>query len=78
MALSLKDKVAQALTEHVAPALELDRSEIEVLDVADGIARLRLHGTCGSCPSSVMTLIMGMEQELRRYVPEVEFVEVSS
>jgi Fe-S cluster biogenesis protein NfuA len=78
MAQSLKERVAQAMTEHVAPALEVDGSEIEVIDVTDGIARLRLHGTCASCPSSVMTLIMGLEQELRRHVPEVEFVEVSS
>jgi len=56
----------------------MDGSEIEVLDVSDGIARLRLHGTCVSCPSSVMSVVMGIEQELRRHVPEVEFVELSS
>ena len=78
MSLSLKDRVTSALTEHVAPALQMDGSEIEVLDVTNGIARLLLHGTCASCPSTVMILVMGMEQELRKWVPEVEFIELSS
>jgi Fe-S cluster biogenesis protein NfuA len=56
----------------------MDGSEIEVLDVTNGIARLLLHGTCASCPSTVMILVMGMEQELRKWVPEVEFIELSS
>jgi Fe-S cluster biogenesis protein NfuA len=73
--MNLKDRVAQAIAEHVAPALEMDGSAIEVLDVSDGIAQVRLHGACGSCPGSVVTLIMGMEQELRRHVPEVQYVE---
>ena len=76
--MTLKDRVAQAIAEHVAPALEMDGSEIEVVDVSDGIAQVRLHGACGSCPGSIMTLIMGMEQELRRHVPEVEFLQAVS
>jgi Fe-S cluster biogenesis protein NfuA len=72
---SLKDRVRQAIATHVAPALTMDDSEIELVDVSDGIAQVRFHGACGSCPSSVMTLIMSIEQELRRHVPEVEFVE---
>lgn len=60
---------------EIGPALALDGTKIEVLDVTDGIARLRLTGVCGSCPSSIMAAVMGIEQELRRLVPGVEFIE---
>jgi Fe-S cluster biogenesis protein NfuA len=71
----LKDRVVRALAEHVGPALEMDGTAIEVLDVTDGVARVRLGGVCAGCPSSVMTVLMGIEQELRRRVPEVEYLE---
>jgi Fe-S cluster biogenesis protein NfuA len=71
----LKERVARTLTEVVGPALEMDGAAIEVLDVTDGVARVRLGGVCSGCPSSVMTVLMGIEQELRRHVPEVEYLE---
>jgi Fe-S cluster biogenesis protein NfuA len=71
----LKERVSQALAREVGPALEMDGTAIEVLDVSDGIARLRLSGVCSGCPSTLMTVINGIEQELRRHVPEVEFIE---
>jgi Fe-S cluster biogenesis protein NfuA len=71
----LKIRVAQILAEHVGPALELDGTAIEVLDVTDGIARVRLGGVCSGCPSTLMAVINGIEQELRRHLPEVEYIE---
>lgn len=71
----LKSRVARALVEHVGPALEMDGTAIEVLDVTDGVARVRLGGVCGNCPSSIMAAVMGLEQELRRHVPEIEYLE---
>jgi Fe-S cluster biogenesis protein NfuA len=71
----LKSRVMQVLAEQVGPALEMDGTAIEVLDVSDGVVRVRLAGVCGSCPASVMTVVMGIEQELRRHVPEVEYLE---
>lgn len=73
--MDLKDRVVRALAEHAAPALELDGTRIEVLDVDDGIARLRLGGVCGGCPSSIMAAVMGLEDLLRRHVPEVRGIE---
>jgi Fe-S cluster biogenesis protein NfuA len=73
--MELKERVAQALAEHAAPALDLDGTQIEVLDVDDGIARLRLSGVCGGCPSSIMAAVMGLEELLRRHVPEVRGIE---
>ena len=73
--MTLKSRVQQILRDEVAPALELDVAGMEVLDVSDGIAQVRFTGACASCPSTIMTLIMGVEQELRRHVPEVQFLE---
>jgi Fe-S cluster biogenesis protein NfuA len=72
---TLHERVAHALKVHAAPALELDAAGIEVVEVRDGIASVRLGGACAGCPATVMTLIAGLEQELRKHVPEVEFLE---
>ncbi len=71
----LKDRVARIVREEVAPALEIDGTEVEVVDVSDGIAQLRFTGTCSSCPATITSLIMGLEQELRSRVPEVQYLE---
>jgi Fe-S cluster biogenesis protein NfuA len=75
-AADLKERVIEALAREVGPALEMDGTAIEVLDVTQGVVRARLNGICGSCPSSIMAAVMGIEQELRRHVPEVEYLEV--
>lgn len=71
----LKVRVMKALAEEVGPALQMHGTQLEVLDVTDGVARIRLNGVCGSCPSSIMLVVHGLEQELRKRVPEVEYVE---
>jgi Fe-S cluster biogenesis protein NfuA len=71
----LLEKITQVLTEEVGPALAMDGSAIEVLDLDGGVARIRLGGVCSGCPSTVMTILMGIEQELRKHVPEVEYLE---
>lgn len=71
----LKARVEQTLKTQVAPALELDGTAIEVLDVTDGVARLRLNGACSGCPATIWTLINGIEQELRQRIPEIEYLE---
>jgi len=75
MSAELKERVARALAEEVGPALELDGTQIDVLDVSDGVARVRLGGVCSGCPSTLMLVIHGIEQELRRRFPEVEYLE---
>ena len=71
----LKGRVERVLKEEAAPALHLDGSAIEVLDVRGGVARVRLGGVCAGCPSTVMSVLMGLEQELRRQVPEIDYLE---
>jgi Fe-S cluster biogenesis protein NfuA len=73
----LKQRVERALAEHVGPALAMDGTRLEVLDVADGVARIRLGGVCGQCPSSIVAAVMGIEEELRRHVPEIDYVEAA-
>ena len=73
--MSLEARVLEALRNHAAPALDLDGSEIEVIEVADGIASVRLGAICSSCPATLMTVVMGLEQELKKLVPEIELLE---
>ena len=71
----LRSRVARVLAEEVAPALQMDGGDIELIDVAGGVARVRLLGVCNGCPSTIMAVMMGIEEELRRRLPEVEYIE---
>lgn len=71
----LKARVSRALATEVRPALQMDGADLEVLDVHDGIVRVRLQGSCSGCPSTLMALIMEIEQELKKRIPEVEYLE---
>lgn len=75
MSVELKDRVVQVLAEEVAPALSLDGTAIEVVDVTDGVVQVRLNNLCAGCPSTIMTVVMGLEQELRQRIPEIEYLE---
>jgi Fe-S cluster biogenesis protein NfuA len=71
----IRERVARVVAEEVLPALAMDGAGVEVLDVEAGVVRVRLSGTCGSCPATVRAVIMGIEEELRQRVPEVEYLE---
>ncbi len=70
----MKEKVEKAL-EKIRPALQADGGNIELVDVVEGIVKVRLTGACGGCPMSQMTLKMGVEKALKQQVPEVKSVE---
>ena len=70
----MKEKVEKAL-EKIRPALQADGGNIELVDVVDGIVKVRLTGACGGCPMSQMTLKMGVEKALKQQVPDVKSVE---
>ena len=70
----MKEKVEMALNK-IRPALQADGGNIELVDVIDGIVKVRLTGACGGCPMSQMTLKMGVEKALKQHVPEVKSVE---
>jgi Fe-S cluster biogenesis protein NfuA len=73
--MDLRDRVELVLRAEVAPALALDGGGIEVLEVTDGIATVRLGAVCGGCPATITTILGAIEAELRSRVPEVELVE---
>ena len=73
----LRERVALVLTDEVAPLLQMDGAGVEVLDVCDGVVRVRLHGACTGCPGAIYAVVMGVEEELRRRVPEVRYLEVA-
>jgi len=75
MSIDLKDRVVQVLAEEVGPALSLDGAAIEVVDVTDGVVQVRLSNLCAGCPSTIMTVVMGLEHELRQRIPEIEYLE---
>ena len=68
---STRDRV-QAVINLIRPAVQEDGGDIELVDVAPGgKVSIRFHGACIGCPSSTMTLHMGIERNLRERVPEV-------
>jgi Fe-S cluster biogenesis protein NfuA len=71
----LRSRVEDALKNEIAPALLLDGAGIEVLEVTDGIASVRLTGVCAGCPATIVTVLTSLEGELRKKVPEVEILE---
>jgi Fe-S cluster biogenesis protein NfuA/nitrite reductase/ring-hydroxylating ferredoxin subunit len=70
----LETRVRQGLDE-VRPYLESHGGDVELLGVEDGVARLRLEGTCSGCPSSTMTLKLAVERAVQKAAPEVERIE---
>jgi Fe-S cluster biogenesis protein NfuA len=70
----MKENVEKAL-QMIRPSLQADGGDIELIDVVDGIVKVRLTGACGGCPMSQMTLKMGVEKVLKQQVPEVKSVE---
>ena len=70
----MKDKV-QAALEEVRPYLQADGGDVELVDVVDGVVKVRLQGACAGCPGATMTLKMGVERILKEKIPEVKSVE---
>jgi Fe-S cluster biogenesis protein NfuA len=60
--------------ENIRPALHADGGDVELVDFDDGFVHLNMLGACGGCPMSTATLVLGIEAELRRQIPEVEGV----
>jgi Fe-S cluster biogenesis protein NfuA len=73
--MALSDRVEQAL-DDVRPFLQSHGGEVELVDVADGIVRLRMRGSCHGCPSSAITMKTKIEETILDAAPEVERVEL--
>jgi Fe-S cluster biogenesis protein NfuA/nitrite reductase/ring-hydroxylating ferredoxin subunit len=69
----LEERVRDAL-EEVRPYLESHGGDVELLGVGDGVARLRMRGSCDGCPSSATTLKLAVEDVIHKAAPEIEEV----
>ncbi|MFD1737761.1 NifU family protein [Bacillus salitolerans] len=72
--MEMREQVAEVL-DKLRPFLLRDGGDVELVDIEDGIVKLRLLGACGSCPSSTITLKAGIERALLEEVPGVIEVE---
>ncbi len=72
---TLDDRIAQAL-DRVRPYMESHGGNVELLGVEDGVARLRLHGSCKSCRASSATLELAVQQALEELCPDLEGMDV--
>ena len=72
--LSVEERALAALDE-VRPYLESHGGNVELLGVSEGVAQLRLQGSCDGCPSSAATLKLAIEEAILKACPEVETVE---
>lgn len=70
----MREKIEKALN-RIRPALQADGGDVELVDVTDGVVKVKLTGACGGCPMSQMTLKMGIERQLKKDVPEVKEVQ---
>jgi len=71
----LKEEVRQAI-EEIRPHLQVDGGDVELVDIMDdGTVKVRLTGSCAGCPMSQMTLKWGVENYLKKKIPEVKSVE---
>ena len=70
----LETRVVGAL-EEVRPYLQSHGGNVELLGIEDGVARLRMEGSCNGCPSSTMTLKLAIEEAIQKAAPDLERIE---
>jgi len=72
---SLHERVAFVI-DRIRPAVQEDGGDIELVEVTDaGVVKIKMHGACVGCPSSDMTLRIGIERNLKDRIPEVTAVQ---
>lgn len=73
----IERRIREILDNEIRPAVAMDGGDITFHGYENGVVTLHLQGSCSSCPSSVLTLKMGVENRLRSLIPEVrEVVQV--
>ncbi len=73
--MELTPENVEKVLDELRPYLMADGGNVELVELDGPVVRLRLQGACGSCPSSAMTLKMGIERKLRESIPEIVEVE---
>jgi len=75
--LPIETRVLQALAK-VRPYLDLHGGNVELISITDGVVRLRMQGSCKSCPSSSITLKSAIEESILAAAPDVVAIEAES
>ena len=76
-AMALTRENVETVLDELRPFLLADGGNVQVVEIDGPVVKVQLQGACGSCPSSTMTLKMGIERKLREAIPEVsEVVQV--
>ncbi|MBD0343680.1 MAG: NifU family protein [Coleofasciculus sp. Co-bin14] len=73
--MALTSDNVETVLDEMRPYLIADGGNVELVELDGPVVKLRLQGACGSCPSSTMTLRMGIERRLREFIPEITEVE---
>ncbi|CAA7396791.1 unnamed protein product [Spirodela intermedia] len=73
--LPLTEENVESVLDEVRPYLIADGGNVVLHEIDGNVVRLKLQGACGSCPSSVMTMKMGIERRLMEKIPEIVAVE---
>jgi Fe-S cluster biogenesis protein NfuA len=73
--MALTPENVETVLDEMRPYLMADGGNVELVELDGPVVKLRLQGACGSCPSSTMTLRMGIERRLREFIPEIAEVE---
>lgn len=74
MGLDQKIEVSKVI-EEIRPHLQADGGDVQLVDVIDGVVKIKLKGTCAGCPMSQMTVKWGVENYLKKKVPGIKSVE---
>jgi Thioredoxin-like proteins and domains len=76
--MSLLERVEAAL-DTIRPYLETDGGNVSIEEITpEGVVKIKLLGSCGSCPMSIMTLKAGIEGAIQKAVPEITGVEATN
>ena len=73
--LPLTAENVESVLDEIRPYLISDGGNVALHEIDGNVVRLKLQGACGSCPSSVMTMKMGIERRLMEKIPEIVAVE---
>jgi Fe-S cluster biogenesis protein NfuA len=73
--MELQNKVIAAL-EKIRPYLQQDGGDLQFVELTDdNVVKVKLMGACGSCPHAIITLKQGVEQAVKKAIPEIKSVE---
>lgn len=72
--MNTEDMIKAIIENEIKPALAMDGGSVDFVSYADGVLAVKLQGACHGCPGATMTLKYGIENRLKRDIPELKEV----